>query len=77
MGRWATSLRRSARTASSSAWARRLRRLAADQRATSDVEYVLVTAMVVLPLFVIPPMLIRENVAWFERTGWWINLPFP
>lgn len=56
---------------------RRLRRLGADQRATSDVEYILVTAMVILPMLVIPPMVIRANVAWFDRTGWWINLPYP
>jgi hypothetical protein len=56
---------------------RRLARLRVDERATSDVEYILVTAMVVLPLFVIPPLVIRANLAWFDRTGWWINLPFP
>jgi hypothetical protein len=58
------------------AWAR-LRRLPADERATSDVEYVLVTAMVILPLFVLPPFVIRANLEWFRKTGWWINLPFP
>lgn len=57
--------------------ARRLRRLIADRRATSDVEYILLTSMVVFLLFVIPPLLIRGNAAFFDRVGLWINLPFP
>ena len=56
---------------------RRLRRLIADRRATSDVEYILLTSMVVFLLFVIPPLLIRGNAAFFSRVGLWINLPFP
>jgi hypothetical protein len=56
---------------------RRLKRLVADRRATSDVEYILLTSMVVFLLFVIPPLLIRGNKAFFDRVGLWINLPFP
>ena len=58
------------------AWAR-LRSLPADDRATSDVEYILLTAMVILPMFAIPPMLISVNVFFFERFSLWVNLPFP
>jgi hypothetical protein len=56
---------------------RRLRRFGADRRATSDVEYILLTGMVVFLLFVIPPLLIRGNAAFFDRVGLWVNLPFP
>ena len=56
---------------------RRFARLASDERATSDVEYILLTATVVFLLFAIPPMIIRANVRYFDRIGWWINLPFP
>jgi hypothetical protein len=56
---------------------RRLRRFATDRRATSDVEYILLTGMVVFLLFAIPPLLIRGNAAFFDRVGLWINLPFP
>lgn len=57
-------------------WAR-LRALPADDGATSDVEYILLTAMVILPMFAIPPMLISVNVFFFERFSFWVNLPFP
>ena len=57
-------------------WAR-LRALPSDDRATSDVEYILLTAMVILPMFAIPPLLISVNVFFFERFSLWVNLPFP
>ena len=55
----------------------RLRRIASDERATSDVEYILLTATVVFMLFVIPPMIILANQVFFRRMSLWINLPFP
>ena len=56
---------------------RRALRLVADERATSDVEYILLTATVVFMLFVIPPMIIKANSVYFRRVSLWINLPFP
>jgi len=56
---------------------RRVRRFAFDERATSDVEYILLTATVVFLLFVIPPMIIRANAIVFRRISLWVNLPFP
>jgi hypothetical protein len=57
--------------------ARRLREFAADERATSDVEYILITAMVVLPLFVVPPLLIRSHSRYYDRVAFWVDLPVP
>ena len=54
-----------------------VRRLLADERATSDVEYVLLTAMVIFPLFAVPPMIIDANVSFFHRVEPWTDLPFP
>ena len=56
---------------------RRLLRFAFDERATSDVEYILLTATVVFMLFVIPPMIIKANGVVFRRISLWVNLPFP
>ena len=56
---------------------RRARRFLIDGRATSDLEYILLTATVVFMLFVIPPMIIRANSIYFRRLSLWINLPFP
>ncbi len=58
------------------AWGR-LARFARDERATSDVEYILITAMVVLPMFVIPPLLIRSHSHFYDRLALWIDLPVP
>lgn len=55
----------------------RIRRFLLDERATSDVEYILLTATVVFMLFVIPPMIIKANVVFFRRVSLWVNLPFP
>lgn len=54
-----------------------LQRLLADERATSDVEYILISAMVVLPLFAVPPLLISANTDFYHRVEPWIDLPFP
>lgn len=56
---------------------RALRRLLADEQATSDVEYILLTAMVVLPLFAVPPLIISANASFYHRAQPWIDLPFP
>ena len=56
---------------------RGVRRFHDDERATSDVEYVLLTAMVILPLFAVPPLIIDANVSFFHRVEPWIDLPFP
>ena len=56
---------------------REIRRLLADETATSDVEYVLLTAMVILPLFAVPPLIIDANVSFFHRVEPWTDLPFP
>ena len=55
----------------------RIRRFFLDERATSDVEYILLTATVVFMLFVIPPMIIKANAVFFRRVSLWVNLPFP
>ena len=55
----------------------RIRRFLLDERATSDVEYILLTATVVFMLFVIPPMIIKANAVFFRRVSLWVNLPFP
>ena len=52
-------------------------RLLADERATSDVEYILLTAFVVLPLFAVPPLIISANADFYHRAQPWIDLPFP
>jgi hypothetical protein len=54
-----------------------LARLAHCESGTSDVEYVLLTALVVLPLLVVPPLLIKGNVWVFERISGWMSLPYP
>ncbi len=56
---------------------RRLREFGRDERATSDVEYILITAMVVLPMFVVPPLLIRSHSHFYDRIAFWIDLPVP
>ena len=48
-----------------------------DEQATSDVEYILLTAMVIFPLFVVPPMIMDTNSTFFHRVEPWVNLPFP
>jgi hypothetical protein len=60
-----------------SGWRRRLRRFLKAEEATSDVEYILLTATVVLPLFAVPPLLIDANVRFFDRVSFWVHLPFP
>lgn len=57
--------------------AARARRFLRDEAGTSDVEYVLITAAVVLPLFVVPWMVGNANRTVFERLGHWTCLPFP
>lgn len=54
-----------------------VRRFLADEQATSDVEYILLTAMVVLPLFAVPPLMMSANSDFFHRVEPWMNLPFP
>lgn len=55
----------------------RLARFHRAEEATSDVEYVLLTAMVVLPLFVLPFIMIRANRDVFGRVSHWTHLPYP
>lgn len=58
-------------------WAR-CRRLLRDEEASTEVEYLLITGMVVVPMFLaIPPMLISVTVDYFDRIHFWINLPIP
>jgi Flp pilus assembly pilin Flp len=54
-----------------------LRRFHRAQRGTSDVEYFLLTGLIVLPLLVVPWMVKDANRAVFHRIGQWIHLPFP
>lgn len=55
-----------------------LRRFAADESGSSEVEYLLLTGAIVLPLAVLlSSLLITSFTVWFGRIGWWINLPFP
>ena len=56
---------------------RRVLRFLTDDQATSDIEYILLTATIVFMLFVIPPMIIRANSIHFRRLSLWINFPFP
>ncbi|MFV1959995.1 MAG: hypothetical protein ACC662_11360 [Planctomycetota bacterium] len=56
---------------------RALGRLLHDEQATSDVEYILLTALVVLPLFAVPALIISANVDFYHRAQPWIDLPFP
>ena len=57
---------------------RRARRFAADEGGSSEVETILILALVVLPLTaVIPVLLVKSFVDFWGRVGWWINLPFP
>lgn len=44
---------------------------------TSDVEYVLLLTLVVLPLMIVPPLLIKGNIWFFERASAWLSLPYP
>ena len=49
-----------------------------DESGTSDVEYVLITALVVPPLLiVVPPLLMAANYVMFDRIHFWVNMPFP
>lgn len=55
-----------------------LKRIGSDESGTSDVEYILITAMVILPLCVaLPWFIIRVNAAMFDRIDMVVNLPFP
>jgi Flp pilus assembly pilin Flp len=54
-----------------------LRRFVADERGTSDVEYVLLTAMVVLPILSISYFPMKANQAVFGRVAPWTHVPFP
>ena len=56
---------------------RSLQGLLADENGTSDVEYILITAFIVLPLFAMPALIMRTNAWFFERVVTWTNLPFP
>ena len=57
---------------------RAIRRFLADERATSDVEYILLTALIVIPLFLtVPPLIISANADFYHRAQPWIDLPFP
>lgn len=56
----------------------RCRRFVRDESGSSEVEYLLLTGAIVLPLSVfLSSLLIRSFAIWFGRIGWWINLPFP
>ena len=56
----------------------RLRRFASDESGSSEVEYILLTALIVLPMSVLLFYLLVSSFAfYFGRVGWWINLPFP
>ena len=56
----------------------RLRRFASEEAGSSEVEYILLTAFIVLPLSVVFFYLLTSSFAfYFGRIGWWINLPFP
>ncbi len=55
-----------------------VRRLWRDESGTSDVEYVMITALIVIPMFlVVPALIVAGNVWFFDRIHLWINLPFP
>lgn len=57
---------------------RAIRRFLADERATSDVEYILLTALIVVPLCLsVPPLIISANADFYHRAQPWIDLPFP
>ncbi len=57
---------------------KRLRRFLSDDRATSDVEYILLVALVILPLcLIIPYVIIDTNASFFDRINIFVNLPFP
>ena len=53
------------------------RRLLADESGTSDVEYILLTAMIILPMFALPPLIIDANAHFYHRLEPWTDLPFP
>ena len=58
--------------------ARRVRRFPSDESGSSEVESILILALVVMPLTaIIPIILIKSFTEFFGRVGWWINLPFP
>jgi len=49
-----------------------------DERATSDVEYILLTGLVVpLIFFTVPPLLMLGNSEFFRLIHIFVNLPFP
>ena len=54
-----------------------LSKLWSDESGSSAVETVLLTALVVLPLLVLPPLIVRSNAIVFDRIAPWTNLPFP
>ena len=56
----------------------RCRHFASDESGSSEVEYLLLTGAIVLPLSeLLSSLLITSFTVWFGRIGWWINLPFP
>jgi len=56
----------------------RCRHFVSDESGSSEVEYLLLTGAIVLPLSVLLSSLLVSSFAiWFGRLGWWINLPFP
>ncbi len=56
----------------------RCRLFVADESGSSEVEYLLLTGAIVLPLSVLlSSLLVSSFTVWFGRIGWWINLPFP
>ena len=56
----------------------RARRFVSDESGSSEVEYILLTALIVLPMSVLFFYLLVSSFAfYFGRVGWWINLPFP
>jgi hypothetical protein len=48
-----------------------------DDHGTSDVEYILLTALIVIPLLVVPALIIQSNRAFWDRVSYWTSLPFP
>jgi Flp pilus assembly pilin Flp len=57
---------------------RLLLRLLREDTGSSEVEFILLTAFVVIPLTVVlPGYLVLTFRHAYERIGWWINLPIP
>jgi Flp pilus assembly pilin Flp len=55
-----------------------LRRFCLEESGSSEVEFILLTAFVVVPLtFVLPAYLVGTFRGAYGRIGWWINLPIP